>query len=283
MNNDNDIDYSTLLTPEIMATMPANLSAVDQFTWRQSKQNKLACEYKAKQKQNVSGNSQSAPVNAAQPPVQPPAEESKPAQSEESEQEITVPEVTIANSTDSVTDTVTESQNFKKAKNTVTKKPAVKTVSNNNTEFVKAVPASVMNAIRKEFPENLSKSDLVAAFVYLHTGGACDVSDAVKRVVAQHDGDKTQIEISERLAHIEQVLIKQNSTLQSIELCTNFNTFDRLYGSKEKRISPKTQEFREQGSLDMLSRLRQQADDQKKLDAIQTGRNIYNQTKDKGD
>ena len=52
MNNDNDIDYSTLLTPEIMATMPANLSAVDQFTWRQSKQNTLACEYKEKQKQN---------------------------------------------------------------------------------------------------------------------------------------------------------------------------------------------------------------------------------------
>ena len=40
------MDYSNLLTPEIEAEMPANLSMADQFRWRQNKANELAANKK---------------------------------------------------------------------------------------------------------------------------------------------------------------------------------------------------------------------------------------------
>lgn len=90
-------------------------------------------------------------------------------------------------------------------------------------------------------------------------------------------------EISERLSNIERMQRDNARMLQSIELCTCYNTFDRRYGSKERRVSPKDTEFREQGNLDMLDRLRRQADDQRKVDCIERGRDIYNFIKDKDD
>ena len=71
--------------------------------------------------------------------------------------------------------------------------------------------------------------------------------------------------------------------LYSVELCTAYNTFDRRYGSKERRTSPKDTEFREKGNLDMLARLRVQAKDQRMIDEVEKGRAIYAQTKDKND
>lgn len=72
---------------------------------------------------------------------------------------------------------------------------------------------------------------------------------------------------------------EQGQMLQAVELCTCYNTYDRRYGAKERRISPKETEFREKDNLDMLDRLRQQAKDQKQVDSLERGREIYYQTK----
>ncbi len=91
------------------------------------------------------------------------------------------------------------------------------------------------------------------------------------------------VAVKEQLAGMQRQLKRQSQMLQTIELCTCYNTFDRRYGSQEKRVAPKYTEFREKGNLDMLARVRQQAENQRMIDEIQRSRQIYHQTKDKND
>ena len=140
-----------------------------------------------------------------------------------------------------------------------------------------------MDALRSLFPCSASKADLVSAAVYIVTNGACEISDKAMELVENYESDDKLVSINERLSHLERATKIQTTLLQSIELCTCFNTFDRRYGSTQPRKSPKNTDFREQDNLDMLECLREQAVDQQRIDELERGRQIYNQTKDKND
>lgn len=152
-----------------------------------------------------------------------------------------------------------------------------------DVESIKYVPKSVVTALRRLFPETASKADLISAAVYILTDGACEISDRAMDLVKSYSADDKLISINDRLAHLERDSKRQLMLLQSIELCTCFNTFDRRYGSNGPRKGAKLTEFREQENLDMLERLREQARDQARMDDLERGRQIYDQIKDKND
>lgn len=152
-----------------------------------------------------------------------------------------------------------------------------------NYECVREIPRPIMNALRQMFPETASKADLISAAVYILTDGACEISDRAMDLVKSYSADDKLISINDRLAHLERDSKRQLMLLQSIELCTCFNTFDRRYGSNGPRKGAKLTEFREQENLDMLERLREQARDQARMDDLERGRQIYDQIKDKND
>lgn len=154
-----------------------------------------------------------------------------------------------------------------------------------NDEIIEHVriPSTVMDALRRSFPTSASKTDLISAAVYILTNGDCEISDkALKIVDAYTKGDKL-VSMEETLKRIEASNRRQIEMLNSIELCTCFNTFDRRFGSKEPRTTPGMTEFRETGTLDMLARLREQAMDQLQSDRQDRGRQIYSQIKGKKD
>lgn len=152
-----------------------------------------------------------------------------------------------------------------------------------DVEFVNSIPKVVMDALRRLFPVSASKADLISAVIYIVTNGDCQISDKAMELVEQYNSDDRLTSINERLAHLESATKRQIELLQSIELCTCYNTFDRRYGSNEPRRAPKLTEFREKDNLDMLERLREQARDQLNLDNQTKGRQIYEQIKDKYD
>ena len=190
--------------------------------------------------------------------------------------------VTATQSDTAVASNVVEKNETRKS--SVTRKSVNKLESKSDrTEFIHHIPKSVMDALRSLFPCSASKADLVSAAVYIVTNGACEISDKAMELVDNYESDDKLVSINERLSHLERATKIQTTLLQSIELCTCFNTFDRRYGSTQPRKSPKNTDFREQDNLDMLECLREQAVDQQRIDELERGRRIYNQTKDKND
>lgn len=287
MRNDN-LSVSELLTPEILAQMPKGLVGADAVRWRMNKVNELRSKGVV-----PSDNTESEEeIPEADTPneeeiVQETSETIEQTELSENntETEIFVPNVEENVQPKSSNDKKTSQS--KKLVKQMTKKNAANRTSADGYEFVRGVPCNVMDALRRRFPSNASKVDLLSAVVYIFTGGDCEISENAMQLVESYKNDDSQFALSERteerLANIERMLREQRDMLYSVELCTAYNTFDRRYGSKERRTSPKDTEFREKGNLDMLARLRVQAKDQRMIDEVEKGRAIYAQTKDKND
>lgn len=278
-------DYPKELPPEIEAKMPKGLSIADQFQWRIRMVKELA-EQQAAERDAKSSSETVLPAEPAETVSEPselpepePEELSEPDEPPELPSE-PIMEVEVKKEKSQTKKTVSKKNSKGSSSNINSKLPKP---LNSDYELVKYVPKSVMSAIRKLFPESASRADLISAFVYIHTGGDCEISEAAMKIVKAYEKEDNFTAVNERLANIERILRKQTKTMQAVELCTCYNTFDRRYGSKERRVSPKDTEFREQGNLDMLARLRQQAEDQRQMDDIERGRQIYEQTKDKND
>jgi len=103
------------------------------------------------------------------------------------------------------------------------------------------------------------------------------------KLVESYDAENQLDSIEDRLSRLERLNKKQLDLLYSTELAACYTAFDRRYGATAPRTGPKTHEFREPECLDMLDRLREQSQDQKHIDELNTGREIYNQIKDKND
>lgn len=318
------INYSALLTPEIEAQMPKGLTGVDAMNWRKRKMKELVEQGYTGIDGNVPRFEDTAKTSESTESAE--MTETTDVEMVESTESTEVAEMHFQNGNEeSGSDDEFEAENYEqpnestenlanddvldaeilesKADDTAVfeKKQTKKVASNrvfsrgsNQTkatsssyEDVRSVHKSVMAAMRKSLPGTASKADLLAAFVYIHTDGDCEISDNAMQIVKAYKAEDKQFDLTQRtetrLANIERMLREQRDMIQSVELCTCYNTFDRRYGSKEPRRAPKDTEFREQGNLDMLARLRKQAKDQRMIDDVEKGRAIYNQTKDKND
>lgn len=147
----------------------------------------------------------------------------------------------------------------------------------NKPEQVRDLPSSVMDVIRKEFPQHLSKADAISAYVYVHSAGTelgsqIELSENAKEAVKAYSGDNTMSILDMRLEHIERMLTQYAEKIQTIELLTAYLSHDRTFGSKSDQVSPKRIVLRETGVLDVLEQGRKQAADQRAIDIIRNGR-----------
>lgn len=301
------INYSALLTPEIEAQMPKGLTGVDAMNWRKRKMKELVEQGYTGIDGNVprfedtaktSESTESAEMTEDK--IENDSVEEEIVSSEENEsdesdgsdiislgfeqmeqtEQIEAEQIEQAEPENSVV-AYSKKPSSKKTKKRVSKTTSV------GYEFARNIPCSVMDALRRQFATNASKVDLISAAVYIFTDGDCEISDNAMQIVKAYKAEDKQFDLTQRtetrLANIERMLREQRDMMQSVELCTCYNTFDRRYGSKEPRRAPKDTEFREQGNLDMLARLRKQAKDQRMIDDVEKGRAIYNQTKDEND
>ena len=77
------------------------------------------------------------------------------------------------------------------------------------------------------------------------------------KIVERYNAEDNLVAIKNELKQINNTLRHHSETLSAIEHCDCYNTYDRRYGSDASRLGPKNTEFREQGNLDMLERLRE--------------------------
>lgn len=258
-----NINYNSPLPDKYEAMMPANLSLIDKYEWRKHKIGELRAQglLVVDEGGNVTFTDLQEQV-VTEPTSAPVVRE------EDSDEPI---------ETSVVEQVEPKPKQQRRAATSIPKSLDI------GCEDIRAVPKSVMQAVRKQFPETASKADLLSAAIYIFTNGDCEISDRAMEIVKSYRANDTLVSINERLAHLERENKRHLELLQAIELCTCYNAYDRRYGSNEPRRGPKLTEFREQGSLDMLERLREQAKDQMRTDDLAIGRQIYTQTKDLDD
>lgn len=292
MINDNNISVSELLTPEILAQMPKGLVGPDALHWKMNKVNELRSMRAAASQTNNTAEEQNN-VTVDDTENIPTADDEEICETVSDENTASENEAEDEQTDEQPSEPIPQPEPVsvpkvrgRTAKQTP-KSPSERKKASNGYEFIKNMPCEPMDALRRKFPQAASKVDLLSAVIYIFTDGDCEISENAMRLVESYKDENNQRSMfertEERLGNIERMLREQRELLQSVELCTCWNTFDRRFGSKERAASPKETEFREKGNLDMLARLRTQAKDQRKIDDIEKGRAIYAQTKDKND
>ncbi len=278
-----NINFNNPFPDEYEQLMPANLSPIERFNWRKLKLGELIINglVIVDEDGNCTFTTETASVDstdtpAVSDPVDPVLND-----------DLSVVTQDVPTDDDADIDEMVKSQPIAKSavhkRVSKTNKKSQRQDCLSDGECVRRLPRPVMDALRRLFSSGASKEDLLSAAVYIVTNGDCEISEKAMELVNDYNNGDRLVSIDERLASLERLERRQLDMLQAIELCTCYNTYDRRYGSHEARKAPSMTEFREKDNLDMLERLRAQARDQRKLDDLAFGRQIYNQIKDKND
>jgi len=154
---------------------------------------------------------------------------------------------------------------------------------NSKTDEIKRVDVSVMKAIRRVIPDSLSRADVLAAFVYLHTGD-CELTPKAEQVVNNYDGDQPLKDIGERLAYLEKSMRHAIDLLYAVELNAAVNMADRLYASVNNRGKDvKKLDMLQTGVLDVIDSVRAQAKEYAKQEKRRKGSYMYHLFEDLDD
>lgn len=278
-----NVNFNNPFPDEYEQLMPSNLSPIDRFNWRKLKLGELIINGLVVVDDD--GNCTFLSETSAEPvdtesSVETVAEALNDDMSVNTEEQVDDED---DEAVETVFSEVSERRSSVKKQQRTVKRSSKQISSSDEEECVRRLPRSVMDALRRLFPNGGRKVDLLSAAIYIVTRGDCEISDKAMELVEEYnDGDRL-VSIDERLAALERISRRQLDMLQAVELCTCYNTYDRRYGAREARKGPSMTEFREKDNLDMLERLRAQARDQRKADDLAIGRQIYNQTKDKND
>lgn len=282
-----DYDYSKPLPEKYEAMMPANkISSYEKYQWREHKVNELYMNGLAVINENneyVILDDEASENSDVNNKVEDVDTDDAEEYTENDDENDGLEEVDDAD--DVVVKSKSKSKSAKPAKSSTVKKKNNTNNQDDNSGFeeVKYMPKSAMNALRQIFPDYTSKADLISAAAYILSDGNCNISDkAMSLVTSYKRGDKFD-SIEDRLSRLERLSKRQLDLLYSTELAACYTAFDRRYGATAPRTGPKTHEFREPENLDMLERLREQAQDQRHIDELKMGREIYDQIKDKND
>ncbi len=273
INNSNGF-VSMELPPEIMAQMPPGLTMIEQYEWRKKKIAELRAQQEAAAQTQIENVSES--VSDKSPPQ---AEYSTAKVNKASTVDTSADQ---SEKTGILSDAVHKKSISKKSKKT--KKQAKGAVKSSSDDLdvcnVRDIPKNVIHTLKRIFPQAGKNSDLLSAAAYIFTNGDCEISPEAMKLVRSYESDNGMIDVLERLTLINQVLRSLDERTSAIELCTCFDAFDRRFGSKERRRSPRENEFMEPGCLDFLYRLRVQSEDLRHMDDLERGRSIYEPPED---
>ena len=144
--------------------------------------------------------------------------------------------------------------------------------------FLKDFPRSLMNEVRRIFPDARNNTDALSAFVIVNTGVHMYVNDTVQELVDEYTKEDPMMSVDDRLKFVE----KQNRDLiklvSELELGLSYMIYDRLGYRTQNANDVRSVDMLESnkaGSVkDIVERLREQAEQMRKQDSIKNGRPI---------
>lgn len=136
------------------------------------------------------------------------------------------------------------------------------------------VPRAVADFIIKEFPNADRREDALTAYIYIKSGQKFEVSDKVKALVEEYEGDKSIQNMEKRVQSLERMAYDMTRILQELQLGMSYVLADRKGFCKAPYTDARSVNLLEQGVLDVRERLREQTNEQKKRDDVKKGRPI---------
>lgn len=213
------------------------------------------------------GSEQDGRVDAAEPEK----DESKVVPEESIEELHTLPRQVA-----STGETVTQYASSQKVKPSVGGRPSEPNRSKVELVQMRNFPASVVAIAQQEFPTAKNRADALAAYVIVKSDcnpRELNVSPEIRELVRNYKGDKSASNVAMRLDMIERRQLSQNQELQMLTLGLSYLLFDRLgYRRESLTKGPRSVNMLETGVADLMARMREQARQYAKQEAIRTGR-----------
>lgn len=157
----------------------------------------------------------------------------------------------------------------KKKSEKVVKKPR----SNSDVAQIRDFPKELLAIARSEFPTAMNNTDALAAYVYAKSDGSVPVSDTIKELVSEWDGDHAVEDLSTRVGHLEKKSTEMMQLLEEMELLISYLLFDRMGYRKEQPKSLRSIDMLENdGAYDIMKRAKEQSRQLRKQRNIDDGR-----------
>jgi hypothetical protein len=139
---------------------------------------------------------------------------------------------------------------------------------------IRDFPTNLLAIAKSEFPSAQNQTDALAAYVYVKSGKNVAISDSIRELVDDWEGDHTVANIEKRVTSLENSVREIKKMLESLNLLMAYVAFDRLGYRNEQARSPRDVNLLENGVEDLMKRVDEQADTKRKHDAVQNGRPI---------
>lgn len=157
----------------------------------------------------------------------------------------------------------------KKKSEKVVRKPR----SNSDVAQIRDFPKELLAIARSEFPTAMNNTDALAAYVYAKSGGSVPVSDTIKELVSEWDGDHAVEDLSTRVGYLEKKSTEMMQLLEEMELLISYLLFDRMGYRKEQPKSLRSIDMLESdGAYDIMKRAKEQTRQLRKQRNIDDGR-----------
>ena len=148
-------------------------------------------------------------------------------------------------------------------------------VKRDDTVYLRDFPKNLLFIAKSEFPNATNQTDAVAAYVAVKSGVRDSLSDNVKQLVAEWDGDGTIEQVDIRIGHLEKSMIATVQALQELELGLSYFMTEYLgYRKGNTPLTPGAIEFTDDAVLEVMNRLRVQNKQFTEQERIKKGRPI---------
>lgn len=148
-----------------------------------------------------------------------------------------------------------------------------KSRSNSDVAQIRDFPKELLAIARSEFPTAMNNTDALAAYVYAKSDGSVPVSDTIKELVLEWDGDHAVEDLSTRVGHLEKKSTEMMQLLEEMELLISYLLFDRMGYRKEQPKSLRSIDMLENdGAYDIMKRAKEQSRQLRKQRNIDDGR-----------
>lgn len=143
---------------------------------------------------------------------------------------------------------------------------------------IKDFPRELMNEVRHLFPNATNNQDALSAFVLAHLDEYISVSETVDALVKDYNKTDPVVSVDERLHNLERQVSILVKGLTGLELGLSYIIYDRLgYRNnqpKDARSADMLESNRSGAVTDIVTRMREQANQMRKEENIKNGRPI---------
>lgn len=160
-------------------------------------------------------------------------------------------------------------------------RPVSRSVSPDDDKYstIRKVPRRIMRYVQREFPDASNMTDALVAYLICHSPGELsersrDVLTDDQKVLIQNWTGDPYTRLYEKMNDVLSKMKNVSSMVGVVEVLCSYLVFDRIGFRQENPVSPDLIDFNENGVLELLMHVEEQAKSMQQEKSIVNGRPI---------